>query len=374
MIYLNNAATSWPKADGLSDYMSRVIEGIPVHGSRATGNGEHIVSMNARQELAQLMGISDCARISYMENGTHGLNTALLGYAWEEGDVILTSAAEHNSVLRPLCWLRKNRGVHEVILPVQEDGRIKMECLSDALKQYRPKMVVITHASNVTGAVNPLEEIVALAHKAGAVVLADACQSLGIIPVLPQQWGVDMLAFTGHKYLLGPQGTGGIYVREGITLDPVMTGGTGIFSDEEEMPSQMPLRLEAGTQNEQGFQGLGWSVNWLKNHPMNPQKLMEWCEELEDALQGLGVQMIPVRGTRTPVLSFTVPGYIPEDIGDILYGSYDIICRTGLHCAPLILPYLGLGKKGSVRISMSRFTTREELEAFLQAIKEIVSE
>lgn len=374
MIYLNNAATSWPKAKGLAGYMSRVIDGIPVHGSRATGNGETVESRNARKELAQLMEISDCTRISYMENGTHGLNTALLGYTWEEGDVILTSAAEHNSVLRPLWWLKKNRGVEYVILPVQGDGRIKMECLSEALQQYHPKMVVITHASNVTGAVNPLEEITALAHKAGAVVLADACQSLGIIPVLPQQWGVDMLAFTGHKYLLGPQGTGGIYVREGIMLDPVMTGGTGIFSDEEEMPAQMPLRLEAGTQNEQGFQGLGWSVNWLKNHPMNPPKWMEWCEELEDVLQGLGVRTIPVRGTRTPVLSFTVPGYTPEEIGDILYGSYDIICRTGLHCAPLILPYLGLGKQGSVRISMSRFTTREELEAFLQAIKEIVSE
>ena len=374
MIYLNNAATSWPKADGLADYMSRVIDGIPVHGSRATGNGETVKSMDARRELAKLMGISDCTRISYMENGTHGLNTALLGYTWKEGDVILTSAAEHNSVLRPLWWLKKNRGVEYVILPVQEDGRIRMQCLQEALQQYHPKMVVITHASNVTGAVNPLEEITALAHKEGAVVLADACQSLGIIPVLPQQWGVDMLAFTGHKYLLGPQGTGGLYVREGITLDPVMTGGTGIFSDEEEMPSQMPLRLEAGTQNEQGFQGLGWSVNWLNDHPLNSADLMTRFEELEDALQGLGVQTIPVKGMRTPVLSFTVPGYTPDEIGDILYGSYDIICRTGLHCAPLIFPYLSLGKQGSVRISMSRFTTREELEAFLQAIKEIVSE
>ncbi|MDO5389993.1 MAG: aminotransferase class V-fold PLP-dependent enzyme [Eubacteriales bacterium] len=374
MIYLNNAATSWPKAEGLAAYMGRVIDGIPVHGSRATGNGETVESMNARQELAKLMGISDSTRISYMENGTHGLNTALLGYAWKEGDVILTSAAEHNSVLRPLWWLKKNRGVEYVILPVQEDGRIKMKCFQDALQQYHPKVVVITHASNVTGAVNPLEEITALAHEAGSVVLADACQSLGIVPVLPQQWGVDMLAFTGHKYLLGPQGTGGLYVREGITLDPVVTGGTGIFSDEEEMPSQMPLRLEAGTQNEQGFQGLGWSVNWLNNHPLNTAKLQAWFEELEESLQGLGVRIIPVRGTRTPVLSFTVPGYTPEEIGDILYGSYDIICRTGLHCAPLILPYLGLGKQGSVRISMSRFTTRAELEAFLQAIKEIVSE
>ena len=374
MIYLNNAATSWPKADGLAGYMSRVIDGIPVHGSRATGNGETVKSMDARQELAKLMGISDSTRISYMENGTHGLNTALLGYPWEEGDVILTSAAEHNSVLRPLWWLKKNRGVRYVILPVQKDGRIQMQCLQEALQQYHPKMVVITHASNVTGAVNPLEEITALAHKAGAVVLADTCQTLGIVPVLPKQWGVDLLAFTGHKYLLGPQGTGGLYVHEGIMLDPVMTGGTGIFSDEEEMPAQMPLRLEAGTQNEQGFQGLGWAVNWLNAHPLDSEKLTAWSKEIEETLQSLGAHVIAVDGMRTPVFSFTVSGYTPEEIGDILYGSYDIICRTGLHCAPLILPYLGLEKQGSVRISMSRFTTREELEAFLQAIKEIVSE
>lgn len=330
--------------------------------------------MDARQELAKLMEISDSTRISYMENGTHGLNTALLGYTWEEGDVVLTSAAEHNSVLRPLWWLKKNRGVRYVVLPVQKDGRIDLKCLQEALQQYHPKMVAITHASNVTGAVNPLEEITALAHKAGAVVLADTCQSLGIVPVLPKQWGVDLLAFTGHKYLLGPQGTGGLYVREGITLDPVMTGGTGIFSDEEEMPAQMPLRFEAGTQNEQGFQGLGWSVNWLNAHPLDLSELMAWAKEIEETLQSLGVHTIAVDGRRTPVLSFTVPGYTPEEIGDILYGSYDIICRTGLHCAPLILPYLGLEKQGSVRISLSRFTTREEVEAFLQAIKEIVSE
>ena len=270
MIYLNNAATSWPKAKGLAGYMSRVIDGIPVHGSRATGNGETVESRNARQELAQLMEISDCTRISYMENGTHGLNTALLGYTWEEGDVILTSAAEHNSVLRPLWWLKKNRGVEYVILPVQEDGRIKMECLSEALQQYHPKMVVITHASNVTGAVNPLEEITALAHKAGAVVLADACQSLGIIPVLPQQWGVDMLAFTGHKYLLGPQGTGGIYVREGIMLDPVMTGGTGIFSDEEEMPAQSGSRHTERT----GISG-AWLVGKLAEESSDESPKMD---------------------------------------------------------------------------------------------------
>lgn len=153
-----------------------------------------------------------------------------------------------------------------------------------------------------------------------------------------------------------------------------MTGGTGIFSDEEEMPAQMPLRFEAGTQNEQGFQGLGWSVNWLNAHPLDLSELMAWAKEIEETLQSLGVHTIAVDGRRTPVLSFTVPGYTPEEIGDILYGSYDIICRTGLHCAPLILPYLGLEKQGSVRISLSRFTTREEVEAFLQAIKEIVSE
>lgn len=374
MIYLNNGATSWPKAPGLGAYMQKLAESLPVHGSRASGNQALPDAIDGRQELANLMEIQDSRRIAFMENGTHGLNAALLGFPWKSGDLVLTSCAEHNSVLRPLTWLKKHRGIRTVILPVDKEGRISMTDLQTVLQKQHPRLAVFTHASNVTGAVHNLEEIAALVHRYDCLLLADTCQTLGIIPVLPEKWQVDMAAFTGHKYLLGPQGTGGIYVREGISLHPVITGGTGIFSDEEEMPAQMPLRLEAGTQNEQGFQGLGMAVHWQREHPADLEGILQLVSYMENSLRDMGIDTVSVRGPRTPVLSFTVNGFTPEEVGDILFGSYDIICRTGLHCAPLIFKYLETGPLGSVRISLSRFTAKEDIDVLLQAMKEIVSE
>lgn len=374
MIYLNNAATSWPKAPGLADYMKQLMEHIPVHGSRATGNADQMEVVDGREELAALMQVSDASRIVFMENATHGLNAAMLGFAWKEGDYAVTSRAEHNSVLRPLTWLKKHRGVRHEILPVDRAGRIRLEQLETVLKERHPRLVALTHASNVTGAVHDLEEIAALCHSYGSFLLADASQSMGIRPVLPEKWQVDMVAFTGHKYLLGPQGTGGLYVRKGLMLEPTVTGGTGIFSDEDEMPEAMPMRLEAGTQNEQGLSGLGYAVRWQREHPLEEDRMMKLFSHLENQLLELGADIVTVGGERTPVLSFGIPGYSPEEIGDILYGSYEIICRTGLHCAPLIFSDLGFGETGSVRISMSRFTSAEEIEQVVQAVKEIVSE
>lgn len=374
MIYLNNAATSWPKAPGLADYMKQLIEEIPVHGSRATGNAGPAEFIDGRKELAGLMRITNADRIALMQNATHGLNAAMLGLPWKEGDLAVTSRAEHNSVLRPLVWLQKHRGVKCEILPTDREGRIRPEQLEQVLKEKHPRLVVLTHASNVTGAVHNLEEIAGLCRRYGSLLLADASQSMGIVPVLPEKWQVDMLAFTGHKYLLGPQGTGGLYVREGLTLEPAVTGGTGIFSDQDEMPGQMPKRLEAGTQNEQGLSGLGFAVRWQRQNPIEYRTLIERFDILSAGLADAGAEVVKVNGMRTPVLSFAVPGFTPEEVGDILYGSYDIICRTGLHCAPLIFPDLGLGRMGSVRISISRFTTEEETEQVLQAVKEIISE
>lgn len=374
MIYLNNAATSWPKAPGLADYMKQVMEGIPDHGSRATGNAGQAEYVDGRKELAGLMQLTDGDRIALMQNATHGLNSAMLGLDWKEGDLAVTSRAEHNSVLRPLVWLKKHRGIRSEILPVDREGRIYPEQLERVLQEQHPRLVVLTHASNVTGAVHDLAMIAELCHRYGSLLLADASQSIGVIPVLPEEWQVDMLAFTGHKYLLGPQGTGGLYVREGIALDPAVTGGTGVFSDQEEMPKQMPRRLEAGTQNEQGLTGLGYALRWQRLHAEGRVDMMARFDRLAAGLTDLGAAVVTVTGARTPVLSFSVPGFSPEEVGDILYGGYQIICRTGLHCAPLIFQDLGLEPTGSVRISISRFTTDQEITQVLQAVEEIISD
>lgn len=373
MIYLNNAATSWPKAFGLGDYMKSIIEQVPAHGSRATGNGPGQCKVDCRAELAELMGIRDKNRIVYMENATRALNTALLGFPWKQGDVVLTTAAEHNSVLRPLYFLQKKGVIRYYVLPVEEDGTLSLKKYKEALQSLHPRMIVLTHASNVTGAVNDIGIVAELARKKNAAVLVDASQTMGTVPVLPDEWEADMIAFTGHKYLLGPQGTGGLYVREGITLEPVITGGTGIHSDEDEMPAELPGRLEAGTQNEQAFSGLGMAVRWGLEHPFLMRKMEDEIDFIEEELLKTGVNVISVRGKRTPILSFTVKGFSPDEVGDILNSNYEIVCRTGLHCAPLINPWLGVGATGTVRISLSRFTKPEEIESFLQAMKEIVN-
>lgn len=205
-------------------------------------------------------------------------------------------------------------------------------------------------------------------------MLLDASQSLGVIPVLPQKWDVDMAAFTGHKYLLGPQGTGGLYVREGLELRPILTGGTGIHSDEDEMPREMPLHLEAGTGNEPSFLGLQSALEWSSAYPLDPNRLNANVLALEQGLLRMGLQVIQVEGERTPVLAFTGGPLSPEDWGDVLAGGYDIVCRTGLHCAPRILPALGFPAAGSVRLSLSRFTTEKEIGAVLSAFEEILSD
>ncbi len=178
---------------------------------------------------------------------------------------------------------------------------------------------------------------------------------------------------TGHKYLLGPQGTGALYVSGNTELTPVLTGGTGIRSDEDEMPDEMPIRLEAGTQNEQSLSGLAFSIGWAGQHPMDLERTLGYVRRLEEILRDLGCRVAQVDAVRTPVLTFSSDFLVAEDIGDMLAGGFDIICRTGLHCAPLIFPEIGMPKTGSVRLSLSRFTTEEEIAETEEALKAVLT-
>ncbi|WP_095176210.1 MULTISPECIES: aminotransferase class V-fold PLP-dependent enzyme [Blautia] len=370
MIYLNNSATSFPKPPAYADAWAKTAGKIPGHGVRSTYR-EGKENTSCRQRLAKMLGIDDSRQIIYTLNATHALNMGLLGFPWAPGDVVLTSRAEHNSVLRPLYFLQKKGLIRYYELDTDRSGRLDMAVYREALKTLHPRMVVITHASNVTGAVNDIPVIAGEAKKAGAAVFLDAAQTAGLIPVLPALWGVDMAALTGHKYLLGPQGTGALYVSRDITLQPVYTGGTGIHSDLDEMPEEYPIRLEAGTQNEQGMEVLGEMLAWAEEHPFNPGQILDYSYMLEDTLKGLGCSVVPVSGNRTPVVTFTSPDYSPADIGDMLSGSFDIICRTGLHCAPHIFPCIGAGRDGTVRFSLSRFTSLMEVQEVIGVLKEI---
>lgn len=372
MIYFNNSATSWPKAPGMSDVVKKTLDEIPSPGNRATFSAAG-KEETCREAIAEVMGIGEAENIVYASCATSGLNMGLLGFPWEQGDVVLTTAAEHNAVLRPLYLLEKAGKLHCFVMPVSEDGRLQAETLDRYLKEYHPRMLVLTHASNVTGAVNDVEVLSAMAKERGCHVFLDVSQTAGLYPIRAGKWELDMAVITGHKYLLGPQGTGALYVSPKISIAPVFTGGTGIRSDAKEMPREMPLRLEPGTQNDTSLAGLHYALDWNRNHPADTEKVLDLVRDLEDTLRRLGCRVVSTEGMRTPVLTFVSEKYSPEDIGDMLYGSFDIICRTGLHCAPLIFPYLSMPATGTVRFSLSRFTTKEETEEVKEALEAILA-
>jgi selenocysteine lyase/cysteine desulfurase len=375
MIYLNNAATSYPKPPSVAPALAHAVENLP--GAANRGGIEDFDVMDAvRRKLAGLLGVEDHRRIGLGSNATWGLNLAIFGLGLTAGDAVVTTKAEHNSVLRPLYTLGETEGVDIHYVDTDEVGRIRVDGWTEAIETYRPKLCVFTHASNVTGAVNDVALLAAVAKRWGALVLLDCAQTLGWLDVALEEWGIDLAAFTGHKYLLGPQGTGGIYVREGIELEPHLVGGTGIRSDLDTMPDEMPLHIEAGTGNEPGAYGLLAALEWAEENPVAVGRgpIEALLESLKNSLVDMGARIIDPGKPYTPVLSFRLEGLSPDYVGELLLDSYDIIARTGLHCAPRIFEGLGCdGREGTVRVSLSRFTTPEDCEALVEAVRDIVA-
>lgn len=372
-VYVNNAATSWPKAPQVGETVASYISGVPYHAGRSGFSGPDIAG-ECRKLLADLLQVKDATRIVLGSNATYALNIALHGIHWQTGAAVITTAAEHNSVLRPLHYLSKTKGIAVHILPVDKQGRVKPEKWENALAKYKPQVAVFTHASNVTGAVNDAALLGRLAKQAGAVTLLDASQSLGLVPVLPEVWGIDLVAFTGHKYLLGPSGTGGLYIAPEVDLEPVWVGGTGVQSDLDEMPATMPIRYEAGTPNDPAIAGLSTALKWGAEHVLNVSALQSKTERLATGLLTAGADVISVKPPRTPVISFTLKDWTVEDAGEVLQKSFEIVCRTGLHCAPLIHTYLGTAPAGTIRLSLSRFTTDEDIDYCIKAINALTHE
>ncbi len=367
-IYMNNAATSWPKPPCVAAAVADAISERP--GAMHRGGIDDFDVFDAvRSALAPLIGADSPENIALGANATWGLNLAILGYPLGSGDTIVTTAAEHNSVLRPLHIL-EGRGVSVVYLDTDAAGRVPAECWSAAMAKYRPALAVFTHASNVTGAVNDARRMTECAKAAGAAVLIDASQTLGWLTLDAADWGADMVAFTGHKYLLGPQGTGGLWVRSGVELAPRLVGGTGIKSDMDTMPDEMPLHLEAGTGNEPSFHGLLAALTWSRENPRDSAACSARLSALKTGLVRAGARVVLPEGECTPVVSFNIPGQSAADVGFMLTESYEITCRTGLHCAPRI--FAPLGAEQTVRLSLSRFTTDAEIDAVISAVEDIV--
>ncbi len=355
----------------MGEEVASFFEKVPRHPGRSGAAADDILFL-CRKELARLIKAKDPLQIVLCKNATEALNIAIHGIGLKKGDMVVTSAVEHNSVLRPLYLLEKKGKIKIQIIPCDTQGRVMEEKWTKTIDKLSPRLAILNHASNVTGAVNNPGKLLNDAKKKGCLTLLDASQTIGLLEIDVSQTGADMVAFTGHKYLLGPPGTGGLYVKKGIEIEPMFVGGTGIRSDLKEMPPEMPGRLEPGTPAVPLFAGLLHSLNWQKEHPVPYKEIETLTTTLEQGLVETGAQVIKVENQRTPIVSFCLPGWDLDETGYILDKSFNILCRTGLHCAPLIHHYIGTAPEGSVRFSLSRFTSREEVDYTLEIIEKLM--
>lgn len=378
-LYFDNAATSWPKPEkvyGAAELQMRQMCGNPGRsGHTRTLEADRLI-YKVREALSTLLSVNDPSRIIFALNATDALNIALKGFL-NRGDHVVFTAMEHNSVLRPLGALRQDSWITSTMLPCSQEGYPDLEYLENI---YRPQtsLLVINHASNVIGTIAPLAEMIKSAHSRGIRVLVDAAQTAGAVELDAGSLDIDMLAFTGHKSLLGPTGTGGLYVKTGINLKPLREGGTGSQSESDLHPESMPERLEAGTLNSSGLAGLLEGLNFINNTGINV------IRDHETALRSYlyrKLQELPKVKPYGPTeaskcagsLSFTIQDTDCGEIGYILENSYGILCRTGLHCAPLAHQAIGTFPCGTVRLSPGFFTTFKDIDYLIDALKDILN-
>ena len=374
MIYLDNAATTWPKPKEVAEAVAACIEAVPGTPGRGSHQGARQaarIAFEAREEIAALFDVDDATRIAFCGNATQALNTALFGLL-QPGDVVVTSSWEHNAVVRPLHVLEQKGVVIRKIPPTQE-GPLDLTALEEALPGA--KALVLTHASNVTGAILPLQEAAALAARHGCLVIVDAAQTAGVEEI-KAFWGLHVIAFAGHKGLLGPQGTGGLYVAPQVSVKPLIFGGTGSRSEEREQPSFYPDCLESGTLNTPGLAGLLAGVRFVRTTGMERIRYREseLAEKLRTALrkmQGISMKGEKQGQLQTAVLSFTVEGIDSNVAALWLEEKAGIICRAGLHCAPWAHEALGTLETGTIRFSPGYFNTDAEIEAAIKALHQL---
>lgn len=375
MVYLNHAATTYPKPKKVQESVAECIIAPPQSQYRSIAKEQYSddVMKLCRGNLAQLFQIREPERIFFTSGATQALNMAILGLESERTDIVIT-ATEHNAVLRTIYdGLRQplEQGRYRLtVVPCDEGGYIDMAIMKQSITE-RTALVVVNHCSNVTGAVQNVEVIGKWCRERSALFLVDASQSAGALPIDVESMHIDLLAFTAHKGLYGIEGCGGLYVRRGITLRPILFGGTGI--DSRTMIPTEPF-YEVGTGNAPGIAALNAGVAFILE--TGPETIRQKEKELMTLLyQGMqSCQRVKIFGDRQPegtALSFLVEGLSPSDTGYILSGSYGIIVRTGLHCAPLIHQYMGTEKEGTVRVSISYMTSPEDILYFLKSIREI---
>ena len=383
MIYFDNAATSWPKPPGVVEAMTHFMEQV---GANAGRSGHRLsveagrIVYEARELVAALFNLSDPLRVVFGANATEALNLALLGYL-RSGDHVVTSSMEHNSVMRPLRALaagQRDKAIELTVVPCSAEGFLMPEDLEAALRP-NTAMIALNHASNVCGSLLPVAEAGKIARRHGCLLLVDVAQTAGAFPIDVEADRIDLLAFTGHKGLGGPTGTGGLVVGERVALDrllPLKRGGTGSRSEFEEQPGFLPDMFESGTANAVGLAGLAAGLRWVLDRGVVAIRRHE-IALTQQLVTGLGeIQGVSLYGgldatRQTATVSFNIAGLEPSDVGLQLDDRYGIMCRVGLHCAPAAHRTLGSFPGGTVRLAPGAFSTADQVDEVLQAVREI---
>lgn len=376
-VYLDNAATTYPKPESVyraMDSFMRETGGSAGRSGhwRAVETGRLVYA--ARASLAGLLGIHDPLRVIFTRNATEALNLAIWGLV-KPGDHVLTSSMEHNSVMRPLEAAHAV-GVEYTVVRCDAEGRLDP---ADVDKGIRPEtsLVVLTHASNVTGTILPVEEVADITSRKGVVLLVDAAQTIGRLP-LDISSGIDLVAFAGHKELFGPQGTGGLYIREGTEVNPLCYGGTGSRSGELQQPAELPERFESGTLNAPGIVGLGAGVEFVSSRGIAKIREHE-LELLERLLEGLGhLDRVTVlgpagAGERVGIVPVTIDDLSAAEAAEVLDARYGIAVRAGLHCSPSAHETIGTLETGALRISVSAMNVESDIDYLLECLREIAA-
>ena len=379
MIYLDNAATTMKKPPQVAEAVAQAINtmGNAARGAHPEALSASRIVYNTRVKLAELFHCSRADHVVFTCNSTEALNIAICGTICP-GDHVVTTVMEHNSVLRPLFRLSDEQDVALSFVGCDTLGRPEYEQF-EALITPKTRAIVCTHASNLTGNAIDLERVGQVARRHGLLLIVDASQTAGVLPIDMERMQIDILCFTGHKGLMGPQGTGGMCIREGVEIRPWKVGGSGVQSYSRTQPKEYPTRLEAGTLNSHGITGLSAALDFIR------ETGVEEIARKEDALmrrfyEGVsGIPGVTVYGDftgaeKSAIVALNIRDYDSAEVADELSVSYDIAVRPGAHCAPLMHRALGTSEQGAVRFSFSWYNTEEEIDTAIRAVRELAEE
>ena len=378
MIYLDNAATTLHKPPEVAEAVKQAIltAGNASRGAHGVSLAASRTVFETRQKLAQLFSCPRKDHVVFTMNSTEALNIAIYGLL-SPGDHVISTDLEHNSVLRPLYDLQ-TRGVFVDFVPADRLGNVRYEDF-EALFRENTQAIVCTHASNLAGNVLDIVRISEIAHAHGALLIVDASQSAGVIPIDMQKMDIDVLCFTGHKGLMGPQGTGGLCIRPGIEIRPLLRGGTGVHSYDKNQPQAYPTRLEAGTLNSHGLAGLDAALDFLlaksveKIYARERLLMRRFYEAVRD-IPGVMVYGDFSQDEHAAIVALNIRDYDSSEVSDALFTDYGIATRPGAHCAPRMHEALGTVKQGAVRFSFSYFNTEAEVDTAIRAVRELSAE